>query len=96
MHVCNFYVCLADHLYDILRVLQLEENFLLYVRYLIQNYDSKFWRNGRFLVNAGSQLASHKDGEYCDWHQPVSFCFGLHISIFILILWIISNQIFKY
>ncbi|XP_027362881.1 squamosa promoter-binding-like protein 14 [Abrus precatorius] len=41
---------------------KLEENFLQRVHSLIQNSDSEFWRNGRFLVHSGSQLASHKDG----------------------------------
>ncbi|CAJ1932878.1 unnamed protein product [Sphenostylis stenocarpa] len=42
---------------------KLEENFLQHVHSLIQNSDSDFWRNGRFLVHSGSQLASHKDGK---------------------------------
>ncbi|KAE9605245.1 putative transcription factor SBP family [Lupinus albus] len=42
---------------------QLEENFLQCVRSLIQNSNSDFWRNGRFLVHSGSRLASHKDGK---------------------------------
>lgn len=50
----------------ILYFLQLEENFLQRVDSLIHNSDSDFWRNGRFLVYSGSQLASHKDGEHCD------------------------------
>ncbi|KAF7829445.1 squamosa promoter-binding-like protein 14 [Senna tora] len=54
----------------------LEENFLQHVHSLIQNSDSKFWRNGRFLVHAGSQLASHKDGKiricktWRTWRSP--------------------------
>ncbi|KAK7407763.1 hypothetical protein VNO78_09820 [Psophocarpus tetragonolobus] len=42
---------------------KLEENFLHHVSTLIQNSESDFWRNGRFLVHSGSQLASHKDGK---------------------------------
>ncbi|MCI27235.1 squamosa promoter-binding-like protein 14-like, partial [Trifolium medium] len=40
---------------------QLEETFLQRVHSLIHNSDFDFWRNGRFLVYSGSQLASHKD-----------------------------------
>ncbi|KAL5192956.1 Squamosa promoter-binding-like protein 14 [Glycine soja] len=42
---------------------KLEENFLQHVHSLIQNSDSDFWRNGRFLVHSGSQFVSHKDGK---------------------------------
>lgn len=42
---------------------KLEENFLQHVHSLLQNSDSDFWRNGRFLVHSGRQLASHKDGK---------------------------------
>ncbi|KAH1087082.1 hypothetical protein AAZX31_07G149200 [Glycine max] len=42
---------------------RLEENFLQHVHSLIQNSDSDFWRNGRFLVHSGSRLVSHKDGK---------------------------------
>ncbi|KAJ1440342.1 SBP domain [Sesbania bispinosa] len=55
---------------------QLEENFLRRVHSLIQNSDSDFWRNGRFLVHSGSQLASHKDGKirlckpWRTWRSP--------------------------
>ncbi|KAL2347904.1 hypothetical protein Fmac_001904 [Flemingia macrophylla] len=42
---------------------KLEENFLQHVYSLIQNSESNFWRNGRFLVHSGSQMASHKDGK---------------------------------
>jgi len=43
--------------------LQLEQNLLERVNALVQSSDSDFWRSGRFIVHAGSQLASHKDGE---------------------------------
>ncbi|XP_061373386.1 squamosa promoter-binding-like protein 14 [Gastrolobium bilobum] len=55
---------------------QLEENFLQRVHSLIQNSDYDFWRNGRFLVHSGSQLASHKDGKirlckpWRTWRSP--------------------------
>ncbi|XP_020890348.1 squamosa promoter-binding-like protein 16 isoform X2 [Arabidopsis lyrata subsp. lyrata] len=39
---------------------ELEENLLQRVSSLVQ--DSDFWRNTRFLVNTGRQLASHKHG----------------------------------
>jgi len=42
--------------------LQLEEDLLQRVTSLVQNSDSDFWRNGRFLVRTSRQLASHKDG----------------------------------
>ncbi|GAV65806.1 SBP domain-containing protein [Cephalotus follicularis] len=40
---------------------QLEGNLLQRVNALVQ--DSDFWRNARFLIHTGSQLASHKDGK---------------------------------
>ncbi|CAI8605341.1 unnamed protein product [Vicia faba] len=55
---------------------QLEENFLQRVHSLIHNSDSDFWRNGRFLVYSGSQLASYKDGKirmckpWGTWRSP--------------------------
>ncbi|KAK7274181.1 hypothetical protein RIF29_15260 [Crotalaria pallida] len=55
---------------------QLEENFLQCVHALIQNSDSNFWRDGRFLVHSGSRLASHKDGQirlckpWRTWRSP--------------------------
>ncbi|CAN6580036.1 unnamed protein product [Malus baccata var. baccata] len=42
---------------------QLEENLVQRVSSLVQSSDSDFWRSGRFLVNTGRQLASHKDGK---------------------------------
>lgn len=41
---------------------QFEKNLLQHVNSLVQDSDSDFWRNGRFVVHAGKQLASHKDG----------------------------------
>ncbi|KAE9595372.1 hypothetical protein Lal_00031378 [Lupinus albus] len=55
---------------------ELEDNFLQRVHSLIQNSDSDFWRNARFLVHFGSRLASHKDGKIrlCNpwrkWRSP--------------------------
>ncbi|XP_034905418.1 squamosa promoter-binding-like protein 14 isoform X2 [Populus alba] len=42
---------------------QLERNLLQLVDSLVQDSDSDLWRSGRFLVNTGRQLASHKDGK---------------------------------
>lgn len=42
---------------------ELEEEFLQRVTSLVDNSDSEFWRNGRFLVRTSRQLASHKDGK---------------------------------
>lgn len=42
--------------------LQLESNLLQHVSSLVWDSDSDLWRNGRFLVHIGRQLASHKDG----------------------------------
>lgn len=42
---------------------QLEENLDLHVKSLIHREELDFWRSGRFLVYAGRQLASHKDGK---------------------------------
>lgn len=54
----------------------LEENFVQYVHSLIQTSDAKFWRNGRFLVHTGSQVALYKDGKirlcqrWRTWRSP--------------------------
>nr|UER43247.1 SPL14.2 protein [Populus tomentosa] len=42
---------------------QLERNLLQQVNSLVQDSDSDLWRSGRFLLNTGGQLASHKDGK---------------------------------
>ncbi|GFY86342.1 squamosa promoter binding protein-like 14 [Actinidia rufa] len=55
---------------------QLEANLLRHVNSLVRDSDTDFWRNGRFLLQIGRQLASHKDGEFrlCKswraWHSP--------------------------
>ncbi|XP_057469611.1 squamosa promoter-binding-like protein 14 [Actinidia eriantha] len=55
---------------------QLEANLLRHVNSLVQDSDTEFWRNGRFLLQIGRQLASHKDGKFrlCKswraWHSP--------------------------
>ncbi|KAF4365386.1 hypothetical protein CsatB_007948 [Cannabis sativa] len=43
---------------------QLQENLLQRLSSLVHSSASDFWRNGRFLVHAGRQLASHKDGKF--------------------------------
>ncbi|KAG6699737.1 hypothetical protein I3842_08G079800 [Carya illinoinensis] len=42
---------------------QFEQNLLERVNTLVQSSDSDFWRSGRFIINTGRQLASHKDGK---------------------------------
>ncbi|XP_057975614.1 squamosa promoter-binding-like protein 14 [Malania oleifera] len=42
---------------------QLEENLLQRVSSLVQDSNSDFWRNGRFLIHTGKQLASFNDGK---------------------------------
>ncbi|XP_011034772.1 PREDICTED: squamosa promoter-binding-like protein 14 isoform X2 [Populus euphratica] len=42
---------------------QLERNLLQLVDSLVQDSDSDLWKSGRFLLNTGRQLASHKDGK---------------------------------
>ncbi|KAL6996037.1 Squamosa promoter-binding-like protein [Sarracenia purpurea var. burkii] len=55
---------------------KLKENLRRHVNALIRDSDSDFWRNGRFLVQIGRHLASHKDGEirlgksWRAWHFP--------------------------
>ncbi|XP_074273434.1 squamosa promoter-binding-like protein 14 isoform X2 [Silene latifolia] len=43
---------------------KLEENFSQQLANLVQNSDAEFWRNGRFSVNIGRQLAFHKGGKF--------------------------------
>ncbi|PON73252.1 SBP-box transcription factor [Trema orientale] len=43
---------------------QLQENLLQHLSSLVQSSASDFWRDGRFLVHTGRQLASHKDGKF--------------------------------
>ncbi|KAK2988167.1 hypothetical protein RJ640_020649 [Escallonia rubra] len=42
---------------------KLEQNFFRYVSCLVQDCNTDFWRNGRFLVHTSRRLASHKDGK---------------------------------
>ncbi|KAK4600385.1 hypothetical protein RGQ29_010154 [Quercus rubra] len=56
--VLSIYVSMSSTSWE-----QLEQNLLERVNALVQSSDSDFWRSGRFIVHAGSQLASHKDGK---------------------------------
>ncbi|XVF35785.1 hypothetical protein REPUB_Repub19eG0000900 [Reevesia pubescens] len=56
--VLSIYVSMSSVVWE-----QLEGNLLQYVNCLLLNSDSDFWRKTRFLVHAGQQLASHKDGK---------------------------------
>ncbi|KAK7849929.1 squamosa promoter-binding-like protein 14 [Quercus suber] len=56
--VLSIYVSMSSASWE-----QLEQNLLERVNALVQSSDSDFWRSGRFIVHAGSQLASHKDGK---------------------------------
>ncbi|CAA7040046.1 unnamed protein product [Microthlaspi erraticum] len=55
---------------------QLEQNLLQRVGIMLQDPHSDFWRNTRFLVNTGRQLASHKNGKirstksWRTWNSP--------------------------
>ncbi|KAF8405616.1 hypothetical protein HHK36_010523 [Tetracentron sinense] len=55
---------------------QLQEDLLRRVNSLVQDSDSDFWRNGRFLVHTDRQLALHKDGKirlcksWTTWNAP--------------------------
>ncbi|CAN8304568.1 unnamed protein product [Cochlearia groenlandica] len=55
---------------------QLEQNLVQQVGVLLQNSHSDFWRDARFLVNTGRQLASHKNGgvrcskSWRTWNSP--------------------------
>lgn len=55
--VLSLYVSMPNAAWE-----QLEGNLLQQVNSLVQDSDSDFWRNTRFLVHTGKQLASHKDG----------------------------------
>ncbi|KAJ0257501.1 Squamosa promoter-binding-like protein 16 [Hirschfeldia incana] len=55
---------------------QLEQNLLQRVAVMLQDSRSGFWRNSRFIVNTGRQLASHKNGRircsksWRTWNSP--------------------------
>ncbi|CAM8912595.1 unnamed protein product [Rhodiola kirilowii] len=42
---------------------QLEQNLLDHVSWLLQHTNTNIWRDGRFLVQTGKQLASHNNGK---------------------------------
>ncbi|KAM7517404.1 hypothetical protein LguiA_006987 [Lonicera macranthoides] len=56
--VLSVYISMSSSVWE-----QLEVNLCQYVNSLVQDSGTKFWRNGRFLVHIGRQLAAHKDGK---------------------------------
>jgi len=64
--------------------LQLERNLLQLVDSLVQDSDSDLWRSGRFLLNTGRQLASHKDGVWISagFPMPPLFWTFCHLHFF--------------
>ncbi|KAK1306063.1 Squamosa promoter-binding-like protein 15 [Acorus calamus] len=58
---------------------EFQEDLLFHVTSLIKDSDSDFWRSGRFLVQMGRQLASHRDGKirlcksWRTWSAPELF-----------------------
>lgn len=54
----------------------LDEDIIRRIGLLVDNSDSEFWSNGRFLVRTSRQLASHKDGKirlcksWKHWNAP--------------------------
>ncbi|CAH2036674.1 unnamed protein product [Thlaspi arvense] len=69
--VLSVYVAMSPATWE-----QLERNLLQRVGVLLQDSHSDFWRNARFLVNTGRQLASHKNGRircsksWRTWNSP--------------------------
>lgn len=53
--------------------LQLQENLLQHVNSLVRDPGSDFWRTGRFLIHTDRQLASHKDGNCCQFRSHYLF-----------------------
>ncbi|CAH8347033.1 unnamed protein product [Eruca vesicaria subsp. sativa] len=55
---------------------QLEQNLMQRVGAMLQDSHSSFWRNTRFILNTGRQLASHKNGKircsksWRTWNSP--------------------------
>ncbi|XP_044475150.1 squamosa promoter-binding-like protein 14 [Mangifera indica] len=56
--VLSIYVSMSSAAWE-----QFEGNLLQHVNALVQDSDSNFWKNARFLVHTGRQLASHKAGK---------------------------------
>ncbi|ESQ34695.1 hypothetical protein EUTSA_v10006656mg [Eutrema salsugineum] len=69
--VLSVYVAMSPAAWE-----ELEQNLLQRVGVLLQNSHSDFWKNARFLVNTGRQLASHKNGRircsksWRTWNSP--------------------------
>ncbi|KAG9158131.1 hypothetical protein Leryth_000290 [Lithospermum erythrorhizon] len=56
--VLSIYVSMSSSAWD-----QLEGNLNLRIKSLVEDFDSDFWRNGRFLVHTLKQLASYQEGK---------------------------------
>ncbi|CAI9777119.1 unnamed protein product [Fraxinus pennsylvanica] len=56
--VLSVYLSMSSYAWD-----QLERNLLDYVKSLVNDINTDFWRNGRFLVHTDKQMASYKDGK---------------------------------
>ncbi|ONK68753.1 uncharacterized protein A4U43_C05F15590 [Asparagus officinalis] len=56
--VLSIYASMPSFAWD-----ELEGDLLHRINSLVQNSDSEFWIDGRFLVRTSRQLASHKDGK---------------------------------
>ncbi|CAH8389959.1 unnamed protein product [Eruca vesicaria subsp. sativa] len=69
--VLSVYVAMSPAAWE-----QLEQNLLQRVTVMLQDSHSGFWRNSRFIVNTGRQLASHKNGRircsksWRTWNSP--------------------------
>ncbi|XP_028098790.1 squamosa promoter-binding-like protein 14 isoform X1 [Camellia sinensis] len=69
--VLSIYISMSSSSWE-----QLEGNLLQHVNSLVWDSATDFWRNGRFLVHTGRQLACHKDGKirlcksWTAWRPP--------------------------
>ncbi|KAH0922052.1 hypothetical protein HID58_022070 [Brassica napus] len=69
--VLSVYVAMSPAAWE-----QLEQNLQQRVAVMLQDSHSGFWRNSRFIVNTGRQLASHKNGRircsksWRTWNSP--------------------------
>ncbi|XP_022874032.1 squamosa promoter-binding-like protein 14 isoform X1 [Olea europaea var. sylvestris] len=69
--VLSVYLSMSSYAWD-----QLERNLLDYVKSLVNDINTDFWRNGRFLVHTDKQMASYKDGKihlcksWRTWNTP--------------------------
>ncbi|KFK44212.1 hypothetical protein AALP_AA1G229200 [Arabis alpina] len=69
--VLSVYVAMSPAAWE-----QLERNLMHRIGVLLQDSHSEFWKNARFIVNTGRQLASHKNGKircsksWRTWNSP--------------------------